>query len=139
MTVQVKYLDLNRVLRLHELVITQSGGSVALLSRPMLEAAIAQPPMACFGVESHPDFPSKAAAYLFHICKNHPFEDGNKRTAFVTAEVFLKLNGFSLMGSVDELEQFTLGVADGSVTKEAAIEFYRSHMIPIPESTGYER
>ncbi len=132
MTPQFVYLDVDHVLRMHELVIHQTGGGAAVLNRGLLESAVAQPAMTCFGQAAHPDLASKAAAYLFHLCKNHPFEDGNKRTAYVVAEVFLMLNGHALTGSVDELEQFTLGVADGTFTKEQAISFYQSHLIRHP-------
>jgi len=125
------YLDVGRVLRLHELVIRQSGGSIAVLQPNLLDSAVAQPSMRFSGEDLHPDIPSKAAAYLFHICMNHPFEDGNKRTAHVTAEVFLMMNGYALTGTVDELEQFTVGVAAGTISKDEAIGFFRAHASPL--------
>ncbi len=135
MTSRILYLNVQQVVRLHELVIQQTGGSIAVLDVALLESAVAQPAMACFGQEAHPNLASKAAAYLFHLCKNHPFEDGNKRTAYVAAEVFLMLNGYALAGTVDELEQFTLGVADGTVSKEQAISFFDRHLIRHSDSS----
>jgi len=65
-----------------------------------------------------------AAAYLFHICKNHPFFDGNKRVAVVAAEIFLNINGKQLDVPNDELKAFCLGVAAGEISKDETIAFF---------------
>jgi len=127
MTATVIYLDVQRVLRLHDMVIRQTGGDSAVLDSNLLESAVAQPAMSCFGQEAHPDVHSKAAAYLFHLCKNHPFADGNKRTAYAVAEVFLRMNGFRIDETVETLEQFVLSVADGTLSKAEVVEWFRSH------------
>ena len=74
-----------------------------------------------------------AAAYLFHICKNHPFVDGNKRTAIATAEISVLLNGMQLLASNEELEQLTVSVADGGVSKNDAIDFFKTRIGIIDE------
>lgn len=134
MTAPIGYLNLEQVLELHQLVVAKSGGSAQVLRPELLESALAQPPMIAFGQEAHPDLPAKAAAYLFHICKNHPLEDGNKRTAFAAAEVFLRLNGHRISGTVDELEDLVLGVADGRTSKDGLIADLRQRVVPLAPS-----
>ena len=68
----------------------------------------------------HPDLQAMAAAYLYHIARNHPFADGNKRTAMHAAIVFLSLNDVEVDIPVDEGEQFVLGIATGELTKDEA-------------------
>ncbi|MCG6170099.1 type II toxin-antitoxin system death-on-curing family toxin [Leptospira sp. FAT2] len=64
----------------------------------------------------------KAAAYLFYICKNHAFVDGNKRVALASALIFLDLNGIEIEDQDDLLYELTIGIADGSVSLESIIK-----------------
>ncbi|GMV81516.1 MAG: hypothetical protein AMXMBFR7_27000 [Planctomycetota bacterium] len=80
------------------------------------------------GALLHADMAAMAAAYLFHLCKNHPFVDGYKRVALTVVDVFLRLNGYKLRGTDDELENLTLRVADGSISKEALTNYMRKHL-----------
>ena len=77
----------------------------------------------------HDGIPAMAAAYLFHLCKNHPFIDGNKRTALASAEVFILLNDMRLTATNEELENLVLGVAEGRVSKEMVVAFLRRHAV----------
>jgi death-on-curing protein len=86
-------------------------------------------PAAQFGGKFlHKGLPAMAAAYLFHLCKNHAFVDGNKRTALVATEVFLLLNELRVLATNEELERLTLGVADGSISKGELTEFFQTHV-----------
>jgi death on curing protein len=76
------------------------------------------------GVDLHIGMPEKAAAYHFHLCANHPFMDGNKRVAVAAAEVFLLINGYELLANDNDLEELTLGVAAGRLSKDQVIEFF---------------
>jgi death-on-curing protein len=78
----------------------------------------------------HPSVASMAAAYLFHLCSNHGFGDGNKRTAVGTALVFLDVNGFALALTVDELEQITLDVAGSRLDKGRLRELFEVAIQP---------
>jgi death on curing protein len=69
-----------------------------------------------------------AAAYLFHIVKNHPFLDGNKRVALEAALVFLEINGISVESTDDELAELVLQSAQSKATKQQIAEFFRSHV-----------
>jgi death-on-curing protein len=64
-----------------------------------------------------------AAAYLFHLAKNHPFVDGNKRTALACALVFLDLNGVEIIADASELEELTVAVVTGNADKESIADF----------------
>jgi death-on-curing protein len=84
-----------------------------------MESALAQP-QATFGGELlHPTLPEQAAAYLFHLVKNHPFVDGNKRTAFAVMVTFLRVNGYRLSLSNGEAYDLVMQVAQGQVDKAA--------------------
>lgn len=74
------FLTLDEVLRIHAYQAANFGGSDALLDLEKLESAVAQPRQSYAGNYLHEDLAAMAAAYLFHIVPNHPFEDGNKRT-----------------------------------------------------------
>ena len=90
----------------------------------LLESAVAMPQSAFGGVDLHVGLPEKAAAYHFHLCANHPFMDGNKRVAVAAAEVFLLINGHELSASDNDVEELTLGVAAGRLSKDQVIEFF---------------
>ena len=68
-----------------------------------------------------------AAAYLFHIAQNHPFVDGNKRTALASALVFLLMNEVEMDSSEDDLTDLVLGVAEGKITKSEVAVFLQKH------------
>jgi len=68
------------------------------------------------------------AAYLFHICKNRAFVDGNKRTALATAEMFILLNDLTLRAANHQLEALTVGIADGTITKDKVTEFFEKNI-----------
>ena len=79
----------------------------------------------------HDGIAAIAAAYLFHLCKNRPFVDGNKRTALASAEIFVLLNDMRLRATDDELEELTLGVADGRLSKEDVTASFHGHIEPV--------
>ena len=91
-----EFLDLEEVLEIHALQLDEFGGIAGVRDRGLLESAVEQPRATAFGELLHADLFEMAAAYLFHIVKNHAFLDGNKRTALVAALVFLDINGVSL-------------------------------------------
>lgn len=93
----------------------------------LLESAMSMPTAGFAGEFLHGSLPTMAAAYLFHICKNHPFFDGNKRVAVVAAEVFLNINGMRLDVPNDELKELCLGVAAGDISKDESVAFFEEH------------
>lgn len=127
----IRYLTVREVLRLHRLVLEQSGGSEGIRDRGALESAVAQP-MATFGGEDLYDTISKkATALAYSLVRNHAFVDGNKRIGHAAMEVFVTLNGFTIIADVDEQEEVFLSLADGSLTREELIEWVEAHLEPI--------
>ena len=117
---QCLHLTVELVLEIHAEAIAQFGGSEGLRDRALLESAVAAP-QASFGGESpFTDAVDIAAAYLFYLCSNHPFVDGNKRAALGACLVFLRLNGFTLAPDGDDWENLTLAVAAGAMSRDDA-------------------
>ena len=85
----------------------------------MLESAVAQPEASVGGAFAHHGLFAMAAAYLFHIVRNHPFVDGNKRAGMLAAVVFLDVNGIGIEHPSDALYELTMGVAEGRFEKDA--------------------
>jgi death-on-curing protein len=122
------FLTVEQVLLIHQRMIAEFGGDPNVRDEGLLESAVAMPAARFAGKFLHEGLPAMAAAYLFHLCRNHPFVDGNKRTAVVAAEVFLQLNRQSLAVTDKELERITVGVADGSVSKKEVVAFFKRHV-----------
>jgi len=127
--VRVEFLTLDEVLSLHADQIAHYGGSVVVRDVGLLESALAMPAATFGGELVHTSLDEQAAAYLFHLVKNHPFVDGNKRTGLVAMLVFLGLNGRRLEAPADELTNLVLGVAEGRVTKAEVAVFVRRHAV----------
>ena len=112
------HLTLEIVLEIHAEAIAQFGGSTGLRDRALLESAIAAPQASFGGVSPLTDTIDVAAAYLFYLCSNHPFVDGNKRAALGACLVFLQLNGYAPAPDNDEWENLTLAVAAGVLSRD---------------------
>lgn len=129
MTQPPAFLTIEHVLAIHRRSIEEFGGDAAVRDRGLLESAVMMPAARFGGDYLHAGLPAMAAAYLFHICRNHAFVDGNKRTALASAEVFLFVNGMRLGADDKELEELTLGVAASRVTKDEATAFFVRHTV----------
>ncbi len=126
------FIDKKQAIEIHDDLIAEFGGSLGLRDEGLFESALAQPQASFFGELLHPTIAEQAAAYLFHICKNHPFIDGNKRAGLGVMEAFLILNGHSLAISDDELYSLVLDVAESKIDKPQLIEVIRQNLISIP-------
>lgn len=120
---QIYFLSLNDALEIHDDQINRYGGKKGVRDQNLLLSAIAQPHSTFNGQYLHKTPYDKAAAYLFHICQNHPFIDGNKRVATVSALMFLAMNDFAIDFNENELERLTLNVAEGKAKKEKIASF----------------
>lgn len=111
---------LDAVLAIHAEVLAAHGGSPGLRSRELLESAVAAPQATMMGQPIITDPIEIAAAYLFYLCSNHAFVDGNKRVALATCLVFLSENGLLTNEelSVDDWENLTLAVAAGVLSRD---------------------
>lgn len=110
--------SIGQVLQLHRRVLAQHGGLDGLRDRALLESALAAPRASMFGRPMFEDPAEIAAAYLFYLCKNHPFLDGNKRVALATALVFLRASGVQTQPDGMEWTELVLDVASGQLTRE---------------------
>ena len=124
----MRYLTVGEVLDLYSRVMQQSGGLVGILDVGALESAVAQPRMTFDGAELYPTLVEKASALGFSLIENHPFLDGNKRAGHAALETLLVLNGYQISASVDEQIAIILGVASGSVGREAFTAWLRGHI-----------
>ncbi|MEG3937861.1 MULTISPECIES: type II toxin-antitoxin system death-on-curing family toxin [unclassified Microcoleus] len=112
------FITKNTVISIHARQIERFGGTPGVRDEGLLESALAQPQATFSGQLLHPTIGEQAAAYLYHIAMNHPFMDGNKRTAFAVADTFLRLNGCALNLTDDRAYNLVMQVARGTMTKE---------------------
>ncbi len=111
------FLTLDEVLAIQAEQIERYGGSEGLRDSDLLASALAMPAATYGGEFLHSTLFEMGATYLFHICSNHPFLDGNKRTALASCLAFLWLNDLEVVADPDEIADLVLGVADGSIGK----------------------
>ncbi len=121
------FLTLDEILSLHEDQIHRYGGSGGVRDLGLLQSAIGTATATFEGSFLHGSLFEMAAAYLFHICRNHPFIDGNKRTAVAAALTFLEMNGTGIDAREAEFYDLVIGVAEGKVTKAAVAVFFEEH------------
>jgi death-on-curing protein len=125
-----EFLSLAEVLAIHRDQIERYGGEPHVRDLGLLESALAMPAAGSRGQYFHEDLPAMAAAYLFHIVRNHPFVDGNKRTGAMAAFAFLALNGLALDATEKEFEALVRAVAEGRAGKAEAAGFFRRNTLP---------
>ena len=119
------WLQQNFVIAIHERLISEHGGSGGLRDIGLLESALARPlHLFTYG---KPSVVELAAAYAVGIAKNHAFIDGNKRTAFVAAAVFLSRNGLRLNASEADATVAMLGVAEGNLKEARFAQWLKDH------------
>lgn len=113
----------------HEEQLAEHGGLAGLRDANALESAVARPEqLAHYGA---PDIAELAAAYGFGIARNHPFSDGNKRTAFVAVELFLALNRYELIADDSDCILTMLSLAAGDLDEAVFAKWIRTHMNPV--------
>lgn len=122
-----EFLTLDDVLSIHESRIRMYGGSAGVRDLGLLHSAMGSVAATFGGEFLHQSLEEMAAAYLFGICRNHPFVDGNKRTALACALIFLALNGVRTRSGEDDLYDLVIGIAEGRITKSAAAVFLERH------------
>ena len=123
-----EFLTLDEVLAIHAHQIDRYGGSPGIRDSGLLESALAMPEAAFAGERLHPTLCEQAAADLFHLVKNHPFVDGNKRIGLAACLVFLELNEVHVTATDDDLVDLVLGVATGLRSKADVAVFLRSRV-----------
>ena len=128
MTQSAERIDKETVLAIHSAAIARFGGLDGLRDEGLLESALAQPFQTFGGEGLYPTLAQRAARYAYGIASNHPFADGNKRTATAIMGAFLRMNGCRFKPRHDELLATMVGVADGSVSFELLAEWIESQI-----------
>lgn len=122
----IYHLTVANVIEVHAEAISQFGGSTGIREMALLESAVAAP-KASFGGESvYTDLTEVAAAYLFFLCRNHPFVDGNKRAALGASIVFLRLNGIEPQADSPSWEDLTLDIAASRLDRDQTTQRLRA-------------
>ncbi len=122
-----QWLAKEEVLEIHTEVVDASGGSHGVRDEGLLESALS-PPQHAFAYEEVAIF-DLAAIYAEAIALNHPFIDGNKRTAFVSAGLFLEVNGYEV--SVEQHTEIMVAIAEKKISRVAIAEYFRQHSTPV--------
>ena len=123
----MRYLTAEQVLFIHARLITETGGMHGVRDVGLLSSAVERPRATFGGKDLYRDLFRKAAAFMGSLIGNHPFLDGNKRTAISAAGLFLMLNGYELNASQKELETFTLRMALKKSDVQDAAAWFRKH------------
>jgi death-on-curing protein len=123
----MRYLSAEQVLFIHARLIAETGGEHGVRDIGLLQSAIARPKATFDKEDLYKGVVQKAAALLESLINNHPFIDGNKRTGITAAMLFLKINGFSFSTSNEELESFTLSVANGGQNIDTISQWILDH------------
>lgn len=124
------FLELEEVLEIHRDQIARYGGSSGVRDMALLQSALAMPRAGIGEEYFHADIIEMAGTYLFHIVKNHPFVDGNKRVGAVAAFIFLRMNGYDLKMTNPALEKTVRSVADDGLDKAALMTLLRKYVKP---------
>jgi death-on-curing protein len=117
---------------IHQDQIRRYGGVPGIRDKSLLASALAQPKMTAGGKSLHRTIFEKAAAYGFHVCRNHPFVDGNKRVAFILMVVFLDRNGWELQASEEEAYSAMMTLAEGKMPKARLARWLQAHSAKHP-------
>ena len=118
----------NRIVStIHSDLLQRYGGRPGLRDPGLLDSALAQPKITVGGKFVHKTLFDKAAAYGFHVCKNHAFVDGNKRVAFVLMDIFLQKNGWEVTSNEEEAYSMMISLASGKLSKAQLSKWLKKH------------
>jgi death-on-curing protein len=124
------WMDKPEVLIAHSMQLAEHGGSAGIRDETLLDSALAKP-RNVFAYSDSLDLPRLAASYAFGIARNHAFIDGNKRTALVVSEGFLRVNGLKVVSTPEEKYFTFLHLADGSLSEEELTAWFTRHAVPL--------
>lgn len=117
---------------IHQDLLRRYGGASGIRDKNLLASALAQPKMTAGKKYLHKTIFAKAAAYGFHVCRNHPFVDGNKRVAFVLMVLFLDRNGWELRATEENAYEAMMALASGKLNKAALSAWLKEHSAKHP-------
>lgn len=123
----IKFLNKKIILTFHQDQLERYEGKSGIRDEQLLESALAQPQASFGGEYVHKNLFQMAAAYGFHLCQNHPFYDGNKRTALIAMYTFLYVNGYQIKADKKSLFAIMMDLASGKVKKEELSKYLKKH------------
>ena len=126
----IVYLTPEQILFIHARLITETGGGHGVRDIGLLDSAIARPQETFDGADLYPDLFLKTAALMASLAQNHPFVDGNKRTAIIAASIFLLQNGHFISTTNAEMERFTLWVVEERPSLSEIVNWFQSNSTP---------
>ena len=124
----ILWIERALALALHERQLAEHGGGIGVRDAGLLDSALERPRNRC-AYDPASDLPTLAAAYAFGLARNHPFVDGNKRTAFVAAEVFLELNGMTVTASDEACVLTMIRLVAGEKEEPGYAEWLRANSV----------
>lgn len=127
---QFVWISKTTALAIHEYQLAQHGGLAGLRDEGLLDSAVARPQHIVAFSGAAPDVAKLATAYAFAIAKNHPFIDGNKRTAAVVLETIIELNGFSLPPDDNQMYDAIIALVDGTWSEQEFADWLRQNIVP---------
>ena len=131
----IKYLSLSQVLHIAEEVTGLPFETVKRVAQlHLIDSAIAVPQTQFIGLDPYPTLAEKAAVLAFHLARNHPLPDGNKRLAFLSAFEFCWINGYELQFDVDDAERTFFALAAGEISQHALAKWIEKTMVKFDES-----
>jgi death-on-curing protein len=125
---EFEWIEVATVAAIHSRQIAEHGGFSGIRDEGLLLSALARP-RNLFAYGNDVDIAGLAPSYAFGIAKNHPFLDGNKRTAFTVGITFLNLNGFDFQAPESDTYTVFLGLAEGTVSEDELAEWFRQHLL----------
>lgn len=125
------WIDAAMALAIHDRQIAEHGGIPGIRDKTLLESALAKPQnlFAYADGAQTLDIPRMAASYAYGIARNHPFLDGNKRTALVVSQIFLALNGYRFTGSFEDEYMVFIKLASGELPEEDLTTWFRQNCV----------
>jgi death-on-curing protein len=126
--VPLEFLTLDDVLRIHQRLIDEFGGSAGVRDMGLLQSALAMPGASFGGQYLHDSVAAMAAAYLYHLVQNHPFIDGNKRIGATAARAFILIDDWRFQPPEQKYQDIVLAVASGKLDKAAVTAFFNKYV-----------
>lgn len=124
----IVWIEKKLALAIHDRQLAEHGGSAGVRDENMLESALARPQQLYAYGDPLPDLADLAATLAFGLARNHPFVDGNKRTAYVVCRTFIELNNAELIATAEEKYLTIIALAEGKLPVEEFAQWLREHM-----------
>lgn len=135
----IVWIEKPLALAIHHRQLAEHGGSTGVRDESLLDSALAHPRQLLSYGDPPPDLATLAASIAFGLARNHPFVDGNKRTAAVACETFIVLNGGELTASDAELYPLYIGLSEGSLAEGQFADWLRKHIVARPPGRVQEK